>query len=105
MARHWCYTHFDLLNEPKWVENEMSYMVYQREKAPTTGTEHFQGYVCFKKKRTLGWIKNNIDSTAHWAKCKGTPEQNKEYCTKDDTRVDGTSPVEYGFLPIYIDLT
>jgi len=95
-AKHWCYTSFNMEIEPLWLDNVMEYMVYQKEMAPTTGQQHWQGYVCFKKKRSLNWLKGNVDSTAHWVICKGTPAQNYEYCTKLDTRVEGSLPVVYG---------
>ena len=38
--------------------------------------------------------KNYIGSTAHIEKSRGTPRQNKDYCTKSDTRICG--PWEWG---------
>lgn len=71
-------------------------MVYQKEKAPTTGTEHFQGYVCFSKKVTLFGAKKHLPS-AHWEPRQGTHDQAVAYCTKADTRVG--APVILGEAP------
>jgi len=98
-AKHWCFTNFDLDIAIVYDATVMDYLVYQLEEAPTTGQRHHQGYVAFKKKRSLSWIKNNVHATAHWSICKGSPSQNREYCTKLDTRVENTDITEYGELP------
>ena len=41
---------------------------------------------------------NKLFPQAHILKAKGSPQQNKTYCTKDKTRIK--EPVEYGELPI-----
>ena len=42
-----------LNTEPFWNPDEMNYLVYGLEICETTGKEHFQGYVEFKKKKLL----------------------------------------------------
>lgn len=78
----------------------VDYYVYQREVCPTTNRQHWQGYVLLKleHKTTIGRIKSKIlnDQTAHIEQARGTPEQNKAYCTKTDTRLAGTASVEWG---------
>lgn len=70
----------------------------QKEKAPETGREHFQGYVALKSPMRLSGVKTLLgDDTAHLEPCKGSPLQSWEYCTKEDTRVDG--PWTYGDAP------
>lgn len=54
---------------------------------------HFQFYVQLDKRRSFNTVKK-ISETAHWEPARGTPAQNKKYCTKDDTRVAG--PWEVG---------
>lgn len=73
-------------------------MVYQREICPSSDRLHWQGYLVLAKKSTLSWLKNNIDSGAHWEKAKGDVQSNVRYCTKDESRVPGTTPVEIGEL-------
>lgn len=48
---------------------------------------HFQGYLQLDKKKRMSWLKKNISHTAHFEVAKGSPKQNIEYCSKDDTRV------------------
>lgn len=74
-----------------WPEY-VRYGVYQREKGEQ-GTEHFQGYVEFSTKKTFAALKTWLP-TAHFEVRKGTREQARNYCMKEDTRVDG--PWEHG---------
>lgn len=86
-----CYTLFDEAHPdfPDYVR----YGVYQREKAPTTGLEHYQGYVEFTTPKKLGGLKKWMP-TAHFEPRKGSRDQARSYCMKEDTRV--SDPVEYG---------
>ncbi|QIK03939.1 replication-associated protein [Northern red-backed vole stool-associated circular virus 116] len=54
---------------------------------------HFQFYVQMSKRTALNAMKK-INGSAHWEPARGTPAQNKQYCTKEDTRVSG--PWEVG---------
>lgn len=49
------------------------------------GTPHLQGYVAFKKQKTLLQCKAQISTAAHVVPCKGTEEQNIAYCSKQCT--------------------
>lgn len=70
----------------------------QKEKAPETGREHFQGYLSLTAPMRLSGVKAILkDDTAHLEVCKGTPKQSWDYCTKEDTRIDG--PWTYGEAP------
>lgn len=99
-AKRWCFT----VNNPgEWlppasfneVLQEPHYMVWQRE-AGENGTEHIQGYVRFNKTRYLKFVKESFLNTvrAHCEVAKGSEKQNKEYCTKAETRL--SEPVELG---------
>lgn len=79
---------------PAYDATEMAYLVYQLERGVAGGTEHLQGYVRFKNRKQLNAAKHFIADTAHMAVSQGSEEQNKNYCTKADTRVAG--PWEFG---------
>jgi len=78
-------------------DQTMQYLVYQKESGEEKKTEHYQGYVRFTSNKRLTGCKK-IHSTAHWEIAKGSPEQNKVYCTKEETRIDG--PWEFGTFPV-----
>lgn len=98
-GKNWCFTVFGLDAPHDWLEEVWgkgvaTYLVGQEECAPTTGEIHLQGFVSFKQKKRLTWIKKNIHATAHFEPAKGTAQQNRAYCTKADSRVSG--PWEWG---------
>jgi len=97
-SEHWVFT----INNPAedaspvvgWPQ--VVYGVWQLERGEN-GTPHFQGYVIFATRKRLTWIKEHCDATAHWEPRKGTHQQAKAYCMKDESRVDG--PWEHGDEP------
>lgn len=106
MAKHYCGT----VNNPTYSDEEfrekldalittgvLDYYVFQRERS-TTGTPHFQVYVIFNKKSTIVKFKRLICERAHVEVCRGTPQDNYEYCTKVESRISG--PYMSGELPV-----
>ena len=108
-SKHWCFTlHADTEQTKEWASLEpgseaplqlydpgvMDYMLYQVEACSTTGKIHLQGYFILKKQSRMNKAKTYIGATAHIEKSRGTPEQNKAYCSKSDTRISG--PWEWG---------
>lgn len=71
------------------------YCVYQLERG-TAGTLHYQGFLYSADKLGRRRIAK-VFPRAHLEVAKGTPEQVRDYCTKDDTRV--APPCEAGTLP------
>lgn len=65
----------------------VGWVVWQRERG-SEGTEHLQGYVQMKSQRTLGQMKK-LNNRAHWERRRGSHDQAKAYCTKEDTRISG----------------
>ncbi|AUM61658.1 Rep [uncultured virus] len=110
-ARAWCFTvnnpEFDILYPDGLEGSGIQYLVYQKELG-AEGTPHLQGYVYFRTTKKLSAIKKLTFRTperinrkpferAHLEISRGTPEENKTYCTKDDTRIAG--PWEMGEMP------
>jgi len=106
--RHQCFTIFgdidincDKLS--KLVPEQAKYVCYQVEICPRTKREHIQGYIEFHNKV---WWKTLINviypnekgegKSIRVNKCKGTPQQNRTYCSKDSDRKPGTEFHEYG---------
>lgn len=100
----WCFTwnnpednYADILRE--WYESDViKYGVCQLEEGEETNTKHLQGYVEFKKQKTLAGCKKLIKQ-AHWAPAAADGETNRKYCTKEETRKEG--PWEWGTLERY----
>lgn len=93
VSRAWTFT----LHESDWryEENpEVKYIIYQLERAPSTGKLHIQGYVQWTKPSRMTKLKTIGLGKAHAEIARGSPEQNKAYCSKEESRVDG--PWEYG---------
>lgn len=106
-VRNWAFTlnnpehddeHYAALWKRLVDDGLATYFVFQRE-AGESGTIHLQGYINFNRSRDLNYVKRNIDSRVHAEPCKGTPAQNRTYCTKDDSRLDNHSPHECGTPP------
>lgn len=101
-ARSWVFT----LNNPEFTpdglqarlrtHNSVKYIVFQRERGEE-GTEHFQGYVHCSSAIAFNTIRNLIGTRAHVEAARGNPQQCIDYCTKDETRIEG--PWEWGERP------
>lgn len=105
-ARAWCFTVYNegIVNDPEpWTRSvECVYLVCQREVCPTTGRVHMQGYVYWQVQRTMSATKKKLrDNGAHVRAARGTGDQNKAYCTKQDSRDPrpGSGPFEKGTVP------
>lgn len=103
IAKRWCFT----INNPVeadqfWVYrsqvlNEIEYYILQEERGEQ-GTIHWQGFLILKKREKLSWLKNNISERGHFEVARGTNEQAKDYCRKEDTYTGGLRK-EFGHLP------
>lgn len=102
-GKRWCFT----LNNPKYDHETMitmfgdvNYYVFQKEKGEK-GTEHYQGYIEFKKKIRLSALKKIINK-AHWEQAKASRLKNIDYCTKNETKIAGPWASEKLKKPIKI---
>lgn len=78
-----------------WKPDHMKYLVFQCE----SGTHaHVQGYVHLTSRRAMSSVKNIFQNPGmHLEPAKGSAEQNRTYCTKEETRIGG--PWEFGEMP------
>lgn len=79
-------------------EGKASYLCFQQEKAPTTGTPHLQGYAVFEKKKRLAAVRKVLGKGVFGILSNGSPSSNREYCRKEESSIAGTFE-EYGKLP------
>ncbi len=68
--------------------NVPRYAIYQLE-IGENGTPHLQGYICFRSQIKALTLSNYFGGHPHLEPRRGTHTQAKEYCSKDDTRVEG----------------
>nr|WAE42950.1 MAG: replication associated protein [Cressdnaviricota sp.] len=74
---------------------EVAYAIWQTERG-ADGTTHIQGYTRFHSRKRLNTVKNDMECPRlHLEAAKGNEAQNKTYCSKEATRVEGPRG-EYG---------
>ena len=98
-ARNVCWTYFCDYSEDK--EQEIldafeewpvcTYCVFQWERCPETGRTHVQGYSEFRSGVRWSTIQRRLPG-AHCESRRGSAEEAKAYCTKEETRLEGTNP-------------
>lgn len=84
----WHFTSFDA-QPPSFDPGAFVYAVYQQERAPDTGRLHYQGFFKLKTRSDLRRVKGLTSDTWHLEQQRGSVRQSIDYCTKDDTRVNG----------------
>jgi hypothetical protein len=99
----WLFTSFNVdWTPPADWQRYCDYIVYQLEQAPTTNRPRLQGYVIFKKRRTLSMAQKILHLEGVHMEPKGrysTREECRAYCTKEESRVSGEVPHEFGLFP------
>lgn len=68
------------------------YSIFQYEKGES-GTPHFQGFIIFKIAKRFSTMKLYFPF-GHFEKCRGSSAENREYCSKSETKISG--PYEDG---------
>lgn len=95
----------DIINDPR-VSLGIAEIEHEGE---GEGTPHIQGYIYFENARYFNAAKNLIGERAHIDVAKGNPEQNYDYCSKED-KVFAMRPLtkrmkkQGGFLEMYEDM-
>ncbi len=110
-ARRWCFTVFEAnLKEHgtlsawfSWLKVQnfpgCKYIVAQLELAATERL-HVQGYIHFTGQKRRLSVNNILHlQNLHLEMAKGTPSDNRAYCTEADKRLCDTEPFEFGECP------
>lgn len=71
------------------LSKESDIWIFQKESGESTGYEHYQGYVEFRKDKRFKAVKKILGNSAHVEKVKGTRLDNIKYCSKAETRIGG----------------
>ncbi|AXH74306.1 MAG: putative viral replication protein [Circoviridae sp.] len=83
-------------NEPVHGDG-VTYLVFQREAGNETHREHWQGYVEFQHAKSFKAAQKCLNiGAAHMEKRWGSRTQAADYCMKEDTRLPGCEPKEFG---------
>lgn len=94
--RNFLFTSYKTDTNFDFAEHEsVKYAIWQKERCPTTKRLHWQGYIEFNKTVRVPEVRRVLnDPGVHCEARRGEREDAKEYCSKEDTRVEG--PFEYG---------
>lgn len=92
----WCFTwnNPNDLTQPGQMPG-IRYLITQYEYGDS-GTPHLQGYVWFQTRKRLSAVRRLLPR-ANWLPARGTAQQNKTYCSKEEGRIAG--PWEIGTIP------
>lgn len=100
-ARRFCFTlnnptdeHHLHLRDLEFSCPDFRFLIYQVEKAPSTGTEHIQGYLELNAQYRFERLLRLLPRGSHVESARGNAKQNVLYCSKPDSRVAG--PYQYG---------
>jgi len=92
-SRNYVFTLNNYLNTELVDNLPCKFIAYSKEIAPTTGTPHLQGYVCFNSPKTLSAARRSLPG-CHLSIMRGSLAQNEDYCSKSADLVKrGTPPV------------
>lgn len=75
----------------------ITYVVFQTERCPKTGNSHFQGFIIWTTPIRFPQACKRLGGYVRLFKPVGNDQQNEDYCSKEDTRIDG--PWRWGLLP------
>lgn len=100
MSKRWMVTVFtDNVDFMPPCDATVAYGVWQRERCPETGRSHVHVYYRFNARKRPSTIKNWLGrEDAHLEIAKGSEKDCRDYCTKDDSRLEaGTefNPANY----------
>lgn len=87
-SRNWCFTDFELLQLNRIYnkyQDIIRYICWGLEICPKTKKKHYQGWIQFFNKKTLGGVKKILDNKQiHLEPCRGNEYDNDKYCKKDN---------------------
>lgn len=70
----------------------ITYAIIGKETGEKEKTPHLQGYIHFKVRHAFHTLKQQLGDRWHIEKAKGTDQQNKEYCQKEEILIEKGTP-------------
>lgn len=95
--RFFCFT-IHVQTQPNINTDGVRFYIMQKERCPTSGRIHWQGYIEFIQQVRLASVKAALgNQTAHVENARGDAQQNITYCSKIESRADpNAEPVRFG---------
>jgi len=79
----WDTTPFNATLESAVEAGSVRYCIVGKEISPKTNRKHLQGFICFSNPRSIAGIKDFFSCPwMHLEVARGSPEQNRKYCSK-----------------------
>lgn len=97
--RNICFTYNHPVEGPQTIIKKYTdlrqarYMVFQLEEG-ANGNQHYQGYIELNNSMRITTLKNKFIYGAHYEQRRGSRNQARDYCMKEESRLDG--PWEVG---------
>lgn len=87
LAKRWCFTlnnysDVEFTEAKAWVSANCSYGIIGEEVGENQ-TPHLQGFIILERKRRLSQLKAEFSQRAHFELARGTPDDNRQYCSKE----------------------
>jgi len=85
MSRDWCFTSWDTDKELCFDKDKVKYIVYGKERCPSTDREHYQGFAIFDRTCRIPKAKQWIGGgdSMHCESRRGSRVAARDYCRKD----------------------
>jgi len=80
-TRGYCFTSFEVSKFNEFMAIKCRYVIIGKEVCPKSGKAHLQGYIYFENPRSFASVKKLLGK-AHIEKTEGTPQDNRDYCSK-----------------------
>lgn len=90
MSKYYVFTSFTLdIDLNKFYNEFCEYLIFQKEKCPTSGKEHLQGYFVLHNRKRVPTVKKLIgNDSIHLERRKGTHSDAVRYCSKSETQIE-----------------
>lgn len=90
-GKRWVFTLFNYTEEDEKRITKMKdveYLVYGKETCPSTGKQHLQGFIIFKKRKSFLTVGKYIKPFCFREIARGSNSENREYCTKEKNFIE-----------------
>jgi hypothetical protein len=101
--RAYCFTCNNYTEESRDIlagldeDGTTKFIIYQPERAPSTGTRHLQGYIVFSNPRTHAGVRVLLGPQFSLQVARGDCESNVAYCSKEESR---DTDAEFGVIEL-----